>query len=325
MAEPDRVAVAVDVGGTSIKGALVDGEGRCSAVRRLPVVAIAPDDLVATVLATVEGLLDEGRRTGRRPVAVGLAVAGLVDATAGVARSSMMLGWRDVPFRSLLEPLGLPVAFGHDVVAGAYAEAVRGSGAGLDNWLFVALGTGLGAAFVLDGRPYRGARGRGGELAHVRVRRDGPVCRCGKRGCAEMMASADAVVQAYRTRRPDASGVATAREVADRARAGDPEAQNVWHQAVLALADVVAGYVESMDPGAVVVGGGLAESRDQLLLPLVAALDERVRFLAPAPPVRLAHFGQDAGLVGTGLAAHDAARPGHGPTGWPFGLARSAP
>lgn len=296
--------VAVDIGGSSIKGALVDADGGVTAVRRNRVADIAEGQLVDVVCNTVDDLLAEAPTRASDPVAIGLSVCGLVDEQAGVAVSSMLLGWRDVPFRNLLKTRGLPIAFLHDVSAGAYAEASCGAAVGHDNWLFLALGTGLGATFVLNGRPYRGSNGRGGELAHVVVRPDGPRCRCGKRGCAEMLSSADAVMVAYNAEIPTSRQVSGAAEVVLRLTEGDPVARRVWDEALKALADVVATYVESMNPSTVVVGGGLSEAGELLLRPLHEGVLARVAYAVPRPTVRRAAFGQNAALVGAGLAGH---------------------
>ena len=235
----------------------------------------------------------------------------------------MILGWRDVPFRQLLERFDKPVAFGHDVSAGAYAESRRGAAIGHRDWLFLALGTGLGSTFVLDDRPYRGSNGTGGELAHVVVRPGGPLCRCGKTGCLEMVSTGPAVATAYGTAAGLPPGAVTAADVSRLAREGDPRAQLVWGEAVEALADAVAGYVEALNPSLVVVGGGLAEAGQLLLTPLATAVSARVAFADPAPVVTLARWGADAALVGMAvaaheLAAHELAAPGTGRYGNPF-------
>ena len=304
------LVAAVDVGGTTIKAALVDAEGTLTARRRIPVAGIAPAELVPTVIGTVADLLSEVESTCDEAVAVGLAVPGVVDEADGIGRYSMILGWRDVPFAQLLARFGKPVAFGHDVSAGAYGESRRGAALGHSDWLFLALGTGLGSTFVLRDRPYRGHHGTGGELAHVVVRPDGPRCRCGKRGCLEMIATGPAIAAAYTLATGADPGSLTAADVARRAPDGDPQAAAVWGDAVGALSEVVAGYVESMNPSLVVVGGGLAEAGELLMAPLAEAVGGRVAFADPAPRLVRARHGADAALVGVAVAAHELAATG---------------
>jgi glucokinase len=236
--------------------------------------------------------------------AVGVAVPGLVDEAAGVARASVNLGWQDVPLRRLLaERLGLPVAVAHDVRAAARAEAELGAAQGCDDWLLVTLGTGVGAAVVIGGRPYGGAHGTGGELGHMVVDPDGPECACGARGCVESLASAGAVERRYAS---EAAERPSAREVVERAGQGDEAAARVWREAVEALAAGLAAYVVLMDPERIVVGGGLADAGGALFGPLAGALAERLTFVDP-PPVVAAALGADAGCHGAALLAREAA------------------
>lgn len=327
MADHQALVAAVDVGGTSVKGALVNATGGLQARRRTLVKDIPPGDLVAAVIEMFTHLLTAADSTGTPAAAVGLAVPGLVDERRGLGVLSMLLGWRDIPFGRLVgEAFGLPVTFSHDVSAGAYAQARRGPAQGHTDWLFLALGTGLGSTFVLDGRPYRGSGGTGGELAHVVCEPAGPVCRCGKRGCLEMVGSAEAIATLYAQapQPPDAKDAAnaadvgyakptepTAAEVAARARAGDPVAVAVWDRAVAGLVCVVSGYVEALNPSMVIVGGGLAEAGTQLLEPFSRQLRERVAFARPRPEVHLAAFGDLAALHGVAIRAHEQLLGGH--------------
>lgn len=307
------LVAAVDVGGTTIKGGLVQPDGHVAARRRIPVTDVPAERLVDTVTDMVSDLLTEAETLtgGRGATAIGLAVPGLVDETAGVARHSMILGWRDVPFGALLSRFNKPIAFGHDVSAGAYAESRLGAARGHRDWLFLALGTGLGSTFVLDDRPYRGSRGSGGELAHIVVHADGPRCRCGKRGCLEMIATGPAIAAAYAAATSYPADSITAADVAHKAHLGDQTAAAVWAAAVDALAGVLAGYVESMNPSIVVVGGGLAEAGPVLINPLAQAVTAQVAFANPTPAVVPATHGADAGLIGVAIAAHQLAANGN--------------
>src|SRR4051794_7676060 len=138
------VVAAVDVGGTTIKGGVVDADGAILVRVDRRVADVPADALVAAVVGQVRAVIEEARRFGGA-AAAGLAVPGIVDEHAGVARHSLILGWHDVAFAELLGDLGLPVAFGHDVSSGAYAEARLGAARGHSDWLFLALGTGLGS------------------------------------------------------------------------------------------------------------------------------------------------------------------------------------
>lgn len=292
--------VAADVGGSAVKLAYGTPDGRLHQVRRVPISDIlARGDLIGGIVHEVrEAVLAAPEHL--HPSSVGLVVPGIVDEAKGIGRLSVILGWRDIPFVQLVtEATGLPVGFGHDVCGGAMAEGHLGAARGHTEWLFLALGTGLGSAFVLGGRPYRGSSGYGGELSHVVAVRDGPLCRCGKRGCLEMLASASGLVAQYK----DVSGrdePLTAAQLTQRVREGDAAAARVWQDAVSALATVVAGYVESMNPTAVVVGGGLTEAGELLMKPLGVLLEGQVKF-ADRPTLRVATLGPLAGLHGAAL------------------------
>lgn len=303
----DTVVVAVDVGGTSAKGGVMDATGALSAVSTVPLAHLRSDTAaVDAIVSFAAHLVDDARANlGERAVsAVGLGVPGIIDSVAGVGVSSMIMGWRDVPFVQLLsQATGLPVGFGHDVRLAARAETEVGAGHGHDDFLFMTLGTGVGAAFILDGRIYTGAHGLGGELAHFVVEPGGPVCRCGKRGCLEMVSSAEAVGVNYTAlgpgRRP-----ANAEQVAAAAAGGDPIAIQVWRRAVDGLAVALSAYAEIMDPELIVVGGGMSAAGPALFEPLAAALQSGVS-LSHVPSVVPGALGHLAGVYGAGLAAHD--------------------
>ncbi|GAA1803615.1 ROK family protein [Planosporangium flavigriseum] len=309
----DNVVVALDVGGTGIKCALVDATGRVHhSERHATGRERGPDAVVATVLEIAEGLARTAVSAGLRPEAVGVVVPGVLDETAGMAVWSANLGFREVPLRELISRrLGLPVALGHDVRAGGLAEARLGAGRGFRHVLFVPIGTGIAAAHVVDGRVLAGAHGAAGELGHVVVRADGPPCDCGLRGCLEALASAAAVARRYAERAGSAGSAGSADrtlgadQVAALAAAGDPIAGAVWRDTINALADGLLTGLALFDPEAVVVGGGLAEAGEALLTPLGAALRARLTFHREPVLVRAA-LGDEAGCLGAGLIAQDA-------------------
>ncbi|MFJ8688523.1 ROK family protein [Micromonospora wenchangensis] len=299
----DRVVVALDVGGTGMKCALVRPDGSVLHAERHPTDAgRGPDAVVETVLAVAEGLADKARAAGSTPVACGVAVPGVVDEAAGVAVWSANVGFRDVPLRTLAGArLGLPAALGHDVRVGGIAEARLGAGRDARHVLFVAIGTGIAAAHVVAGSAAVGAHGAAGEIGHILVRPDGPRCGCGRPGCLEALSSASAVARRY----AELAGVtASAADVAGRAAAGEELAGRVWREAVEALADGLATGQALYDVDTMVIGGGLARAGGQLLDPLRAALRERMTFHRE-PRLVAAALGDEAGCLGAALLALD--------------------
>ncbi|MGW8374308.1 ROK family protein [Actinacidiphila sp. SB3-2] len=266
-----------------------------------------PDAVAEGILGFAAELRDHGaHKFGAAPEAVGVAVPGIVDDANGVAVYSANIGWRDLPLRALLQErlgAGLPVALGHDVRTGGLAEGRIGAGDGVDRFLFVPLGTGIAGAIGIDGRVEPGAHGSAGEIGHITVRpQDGPECRCGQRGCLEMLASAAAVGRAWAAASGDAT--MTAADCAEAVGAGDPAALAVWHDAVDALAAGLVTALTLLDPRTLIVGGGLAEAGDLLFVPLREAVRERVTF-QQLPTIVPAALGDAAGCLGAGLLAWD--------------------
>lgn len=310
-----RAFAGVDVGGTKIRAGLVDGEGRIlwrqtvdTPVRRDP----------ETVADLVVELLDRGMADLGLPpdglAAVGVGVTGPVDRERGVALLSPNFGWREVPFARLVRDRlpGAPhVCLDNDVYMVAYGEWQYGAGRGSDHLAVVTVGTGVGMALILDGRPYHGGRGAAGEIGHTVVEPGGPPCGCGNRGCLEQLASGTALArEAARLgiSGPDGSPP-TARDVAAAAEAGDPHARDALARAARALAVGLAAVINALDPQRVVVGGGLSRAGPWYWQPLVDAVAAGVM-----PTHRHAYrlvpavLGDDAGILGAAWRAREEAR-----------------
>ncbi|WP_327116127.1 ROK family protein [Streptomyces sp. NBC_01341] len=301
-----RHVIALDVGGTGMKAALVGADGTLlHEARRATGRERGAEAVVETILGFAADLHAHGREQfGEGAVAAGVAVPGIVDAERGIAVYAANLGWRDVPLRKLLgERLGgIPVALGHDVRTGGLAEGRIGAGRGADRFLFVPLGTGIAGAIGIAGSIEAGAHGYAGEIGHVVVRPDGPDCGCGQRGCLETLASASAVSRAWAAASgdPDADAADCAKAVAS----GDPAALRVWQDAVDALAAGLVTALTLLDPRTLIIGGGLAEAGETLFTPLRAAVEERVTF-QKLPHIVPAALGDTAGCLGAGLLAWD--------------------
>ncbi len=276
---------------------MFDRLGRADVQSRRPTRADrGPEAVIGAILELSEELC----RREPRPAAIGIAVPGLVRDADGVVLEATNLGLHDVPIRELasrrLEPA---VAVLHDVRAAALAEGLLGAAQGHSDYLLLTLGTGVGAAVVLGGRPYMGAHGLGGELGHVSVDPHGPRCRCGGIGCLEALASAGAVGRRYG---PGVDG----EEVASRAAAGDPAAVKVWDEALDALSLAIVSYQTLLDPEIVVLGGGLASAGPALFEPLRERVRRSTRFGEPVA-IEPAALGEDAGRRGAAIAAWRAA------------------
>lgn len=309
-ADRRRYVVALDVGGTSMKGGLVTRCGEVTALDGRPTGREnGPEAVVAAIRDYVDELVALGtsRFGGARPAGVGLAVPGIV--TSSTAVYSANIGWRDVPATAFV-PAGVPARLGHDVRTGGLAESVLGAGRDAADFLFLAIGTGIAGAVVIRDEPYGGAVGRGGEIGHAPVWPRGEKCACGQIGCLETYASASALARRYKAR--SHGRTVTAKDVVTRAMAGDPVAGEVFGEAVEALAISLASYVMLLDPAVIVLGGGLAQAGSALLNPLREQLAARLNFREP-PPLRQAALGTRAGMLGAALLGwHAAGEPDAG-------------
>ncbi|MFD5192444.1 ROK family protein [Streptomyces sp. NPDC058357] len=302
----DLVA-ALDIGGTKIAAALVDGGGALLVRAQRPTPA---RESAETVMAAVTEVLDElsGSPLWGRATAVGIGSAGPVDASAGTVSPVNVPGWRDFP---LVERVGktvggLPVGLVGDGVAMTAAEHWLGAARGYDNALCMVVSTGVGGGLVLGGELHPGPTGNAGHIGHVSVDLDGDPCPCGSRGCVERIASGPNIARRALEAgwRPGPDGDASAAAVAAAARAGDEIALASFERAAQALAAGIAATAALVEIDIAVIGGGVAGAGDILFAPLRRALRRYatlsfIRRIEVTPAV----MGTDAGLVGAAAAA----------------------
>ncbi|MGA4847385.1 ROK family protein [Streptomyces sp. G5(2025)] len=302
----DLVA-ALDIGGTKIAGALVDGRGRILVRAQRPTPAREDGDTVMRAVEEVLGELTAGELWGR-VTAVGIGSAGPVDASAGTVSPVNVPGWRGYPLVERVRAVtgGLPVELVGDGVAMTAAEHWQGAARGHDNALCMVVSTGVGGGLVLGGKLHPGPTGNAGHIGHISVDLDGDPCPCGARGCVERMASGPNIARRAVENGwlPGPDGDTSAAAVADAARAGDPVALASFERAAQALAAGIAATATLVEIDIAVIGGGVAKAGDILFTPLRRALRDYatlsfVRRLTVAPAVT----GTDAGLVGAAAAA----------------------
>ncbi len=295
-----RHVVAVDIGGTETKAALVAGTSAAVAAEKHARRA-TPTEL-EPLLDMLADLVDELRQASEHDIeAVGIVAPGIVDEVNGIGVYTTNLPWDRFPFsENLTKRLGVPVAFGHDVRAAGLAECRMGAAKGLRNAVILPIGTGIAGALLLDGKIFSGD-GYAGEIGHVNVGHGVP-CACGQIGCVETVASSAAIARRYTAR--TGTAVNGAAEVASLVKAGDEDAVAVWHEAVDALARGILVLATLLGPEAVVLGGGLALAGDLLVEPLRDRLDGLIAFQR-RPELRLAALGDEAGFLGAALLAID--------------------
>jgi glucokinase len=312
------LAVGIDIGGTKVAGGVVDAAGRVLTQTR----ADTPAHDVTLTRGVIVDMVRE--LAAPHPVgAVGIGAAGWIDAGRDVIRFAPHLAWRDEPLRDeVATAVDLPVVVENDANAAAWAEYRFGAGEGAGgSMLLVTVGTGIGGGLVLDGRLVRGAHGYAGEPGHQVAVPDGLMCSCGRRGCLERYASGSALVryaQAGAADDPAGAGgllelagdpeLITGAQVTTAARAGDKVARDAFDQVGWWLGIGLADLVQMLDPELIVVGGGVAEAGDLLLVPTRDSYRQALgqRGELPAAEVRAGQLGSIAGVVG---AADLARRP----------------
>ncbi|MET9595550.1 ROK family protein [Streptomyces sp. NPDC006516] len=307
----DLVA-ALDIGGTKIAGALVDGAGSLLVRAQRPTPAQegaeAVMDAVGDVLADLAA-----SPLWLRAGAVGIGSAGPVDASAGTVSPVNVPGWRGFPLVDRVAAVtgGLPVTLVGDGVAMTAAEHWLGAARGYDNALCLVVSTGVGGGLVLGGKLHPGPSGNAGHIGHISVDLDGDPCPCGARGCVERLASGPNIARRALENGwlPGPDGDATAAAVAASARAGDPVAVASFERAAQALAAGIAATATLADIDIAVIGGGVAGAGEVLFAPLRRSLrDYATLSFVQGLTVTSAVMGTDAGLVGAAAAA--SVRPG---------------
>jgi glucokinase len=304
------LTIGVDVGGTKIAAGVVDGAGQVIAQTHRATPARDADKVRDTIGDAVEELLAE-----HEAVALGVAAAGFVDAGRTTVMFAPNLAWRDEPLRDEVhQRTGLPVVVENDANAAAWAEARFGAGRGFRHVLAITVGTGLGGGVVQDGRVLRGEFGAAAEVGHIVMVPGGRPCPCGLEGCLERYVSGPALTRRAREI-ADASPVLAhdllrragghvegieGRMVTQAALAGDVAALQVFDEVGRWMGLGVAQLAAVLDPGVVVVAGGVSAAGDTLLRPLLDAYTKHLtgRGHRPTAQVALAALGPEAGLVG---------------------------
>ncbi|MYX29380.1 ROK family protein [Streptomyces sp. SID8381] len=302
----DLVA-ALDIGGTKIAAALVDGRGGILVRAQRATPAQEDGDTVMRAVTDVLGELTASP-LWERVAALGIGSAGPVDASAGTVSPVNVPGWRGYPLVERVRAAigGLPVELIGDGVAITAAEHWQGAARGHDNALCMVVSTGVGGGLVLGGRLHPGPTGNAGHIGHISVDLDGDPCPCGSRGCVERIASGPNIARRALENgwRPGPDGDASAAAVAAAARAGDPVAVASFERAARALAAGIAATATLVEIDIAVVGGGVGKAGEVLFAPLRKALtDYATLSFVQRLKVVPARMGTDAGLVGAAAAA----------------------
>ena len=308
--------VGIDMGASHLGLVVTDFAAQVLEELEVPFdVEVGPKVCLAEVDTQVHNLLQRVGLTLNDIMAFGIGVPGPVVAEAGaVSAPPIMPGWDGFPIRAQLEERWQrPVSMGNDAEFGALGEWAYGAGRNEHNLAYLKVGSGVGAGLLIDGHIYRGATGSAGEIGHITIQENGPLCNCGNHGCLETMAGGQAIARKAREavrlgRRTQLSTIdaerITARDVAAAARMGDLVAQQIVTEAGYHLGVAVASLVNLFNPSMVVVGGGVSQMGDLLLEPIRKAVRERsLRSAAQAVRITSAVLGRRSSSMGAVVQA----------------------
>ena len=309
------IAIGIDIGGTSIKGAGITKEGKVLKVFSMPV--IKGDSQDATINKLIEAINNYIKEQGFKKeeiLGIGLGVPGVMDTKAGVITYSNNLQWYDLPIVDLIEKgTGLKVKITNDANAAALGEAKYGAGKKYKNIIMITLGTGVGGGIIIDGKIFEGNLGKGAELGHSVLVLDGEQCSCGRKGCFEAYASATALIRDTK-RAMDKNkkskcweiseklGKVDARVAFEAERAGDEVGHQLVENYVKYLGEGCLNYFNIFRPEALILSGGIANEGEYLLSRLRKYFEDRNYGFQGTPKVDLlvSELGYDSGKIGAG-------------------------
>lgn len=316
-----RPVAGVDLGGTKIYSLVATEEGRVLGEDRRPTEAArGPDAVVARIVASLRQAIAAAGLTTDGIAGVGISSPGPCDPARGVVTEAPNLpGWRDVPITTLVsDELGVPAVLENDAAAACYGEFRFGVGRGLKHVIYVTLGTGIGGGIIIDGRLYGGVSGAAGEVGHLIIDKDGPACNCGNRGCLEAMASGPAIAREAAAavaagRCPllaELAGSPTPEQVHEAAMKGDAGARDVIETAGYHLGLGLIGLLNTFNPDALILGGGLIALGDLYIgRAMRTAREGAFEQIVADATISTAALGQRAGALGAaGLLMQDTPR-----------------
>ncbi len=312
---PDLGYVAgVDIGATSIDVALADFRGAIVARAAEPAdVRARPEAFLGRVAGLLGDLLARRGADPAQLLAVGIGVPGPVDFTPGVLIAPPLMPlWEGFPIKSFMGQRfpRARVVVDNDVNIMAKGEQQAGAGRGLDSFLYVKIGTGIGCGIISHGAIYRGADGCAGDVGHICVDYNGPVCHCGNQGCLEIMAAGPAIAAEARARaeagesaflaaRLAERGTLTAEDVGDAAAAGDRAANEIIRRSGQRVGGVLATLVNFYNPEAIFIGGGVSGIGHALLSSIRQATLRRATALSTRHlRIEYSPLREDAGVIG---------------------------
>jgi glucokinase len=319
MGDTDRNACVLgsDLGGTKSALAAVDGSGRIMFSREISSPSTDQEMMVRSLLDLVDWGVSSASEQGLDLLGIGLGVAGFILRDQGILAESPNVSWSMVPLRRLVgERGGLPTFLDNDANAAALGERFVGVCRGVDDFVCLTLGTGIGGGICADGKIYRGHRGTAAEIGHMIIEPDGLPCECGNRGCLETLASGTALErEATRFMSEDETsllkemcggnpGALTGEMISAAAEEGDTAALKAFSYIAHYLGLGLVNLIHLFDPETVVLGGGVSHSGHLLLDEVKGVVQERgIPTLIEGTRIVLSTLGRDAGIIGSAALA----------------------
>jgi len=312
----------IDIGATSIDLAISDFAGeRLARYSESASVRKGPIKVLGRICSLMEKMLLENGFDADKLYGIGIGIPGPVDFSMGtVVSPPIMPGWDRYPIIQTIQQWfpSANVVVDNDVNVMALGEIHQGAGKGVGNLIFIKIGTGIGAGIICDGKIYRGSCGCAGDIGHISVNKNGPVCHCGNKGCLEAVAGGPALAErallgAQAGNSPillkyydSNGGYLRAKDVGDAAKEGDTLAIEVIRESGQYIGDVLASLVNFYNPGTIVIGGGVSNLGNLLLSSIRQSVLNRSLPLATRDlQIVFSGIGPDAGVIGAVNLAMD--------------------
>lgn len=303
--------LGIDLGGTFIKGGIVDGEGNILLRDKAPTESEkGTEGVVSNIVALCQSLMARLALSPADFIGVGLGVPGTVDSERGEVVYANNLGWQNfVITDKISEALGLPVKIANDASVAVLGESRFGCGKGYRHVVMITLGTGVGGGLVLDGKLFEGNHSAGGELGHMVIVKDGEPCTCGRRGCIEAYASVTALIRDTKRameKNPESKlweigtlDAVTGKTAFDYLEK-DLTAKEVVDRYIEMVGVSIVNMANLLRPEIVILGGGICAEGERLIRPLQEMLEREIHGGDTGPGVKIvtAELGNDAGLLG---------------------------
>lgn len=308
--------IGIDVGGTNVKIALVDSNGKIGYSNTIPTRAeMGYEYTINNMKQAIRDLMTETKLSAKDIEGIGFGLPGQVDFKSGIVRLITNIpGWVEIPLAKMIEDeFHIPTRIDNDVRCAALGELNFGAGKGCQNLICITVGTGIGSGLIINGKLVRGASNAAGEIGHIKLQmHDGPICGCGDTGCLEAFASGPAIVamaeeyilggKSTKYREMANGNDITPFIVAEAAKAGDAVAKRIFTRMGEYIGIGMASVVNLLNPEKIIIGGGVADAGDILLNPLKETIKNRAMKIAgETVEVVPAQLGNTAGVIGASL------------------------